>query len=71
MNTQEEIFFQKSKTKDYVKDYNKSYYMKRAEELKECPVCMCNIRMYSMGKHLRSKVHNIAMTIKEKYETAH
>ena len=51
-----------SKTKDYVKDYNKNRYLNQKDKIKEymhrsiiCSICNCQMPYYSKAYHIKTK----------------
>jgi hypothetical protein len=56
-----------SKKKDYIKEYNKKYYDQRALKTTLCTACLCDVKIYAMSKHLKSKSHGLALRLNEKY----
>lgn len=61
-----------SKTKDYVKKYNKTYYeknrLKRLQDMKQkvrCEVCDCELTVGKLTLHKKSKKHQLYQKIHE------
>lgn len=51
--------------KDTVKQYNTTYYEKKATERIKCQTCYCEYSIFNKWNHNKSKVHMNAVRIRE------